>query len=92
MIELNSRVSQLSVNARQYVTSESGTSEWGQPSASQYVFVIQGRRLLGKLLAGIYLSSAPDEIQPISLQLAAELAAWDALSDEALMNFESSLH
>lgn len=74
-----------------YVTSESKESEWGQPAASLYVFTIVGDRLFGQPIAGVYLPSPPLDILPIDSRLAAEFAAWEAASDEALVNFEATL-
>jgi len=76
---------------RIYVTSEPQDSEWGQPPASQYVFTIEGTRLLGEPIAGIYLPSSPPEVPPIDSCLMEEFEAWELASDEALTNFEEAL-
>ena len=72
-----------------YVTSEPQENEWGQPAASRYVFAIEGTRLYGQLIAGVYVSQS--YTYSIDSCLAAELEAWDAASDEALANFEAML-
>ncbi len=74
-----------------YVTSEPQDSEWGQPSASQYVFIIEGTRLLGEPIAGIYLPASPLEVPPADPYLIGEFEAWELASDEALINFEEAL-
>lgn len=74
-----------------YVTSEPQDSEWGQPAASYYEFTVVGNTLYGQPIGRVYLPSAPSVISPIDPHLAAELEAWDALSDEALANFEAML-
>lgn len=72
-----------------FVTSEPQETEWGQPAASRYFFVIDGARLYGQPIAGVYLPSS--EILCFDADLAAEFADWDAASDEALVNFEAML-
>jgi hypothetical protein len=74
-----------------YVASEPKESGWGQPPASHYVFRIVGTRLFGEPIAGVYLPSPSSDILSVDSHLAAEFEAWDAASDEALVNFEATL-
>lgn len=74
-----------------YVTSESPDSEWGQPAASHFHFIREGSTLRGQPIAGTYLAVTPSESFPITPELAAEFEGWEALSDEALANFEAEL-
>jgi len=74
-----------------YVTSEPQGTEWGQPSVSHYILRVEGSRLLGEPIAGVYLTSQPVETWSVNARLTAEFEAWDAASDEALSNFEASL-
>lgn len=90
MNSVNSSASTLNPTVSVYVTSESPESGWGQPPASHYVFTYQGSRLIGELIAGVYLPSSPQDM-PIDSRLAAELGGWEAASDEALINFEAKL-
>ncbi len=86
---IDSRRASVREDAARYVTSEPQDTGWGQPSASHYVFVIEGKRLFGRPIAGVYL---PDSgMAPFDEDLAAELEAWDAASDEALTKYESML-
>ena len=86
---MDSRKSSIREEPPTYVTSEPQDNEWGQPAASQYVFVVEGTRLYGQPIAGVYLRSS--ESASSDADLAAEMEAWDAASDEALFNFESTL-
>jgi len=90
MNPVNSSASTLNPTVSVYVTSESPDSGWGQPPASHYTFTYQGTRLIGELIAGVYLPSSPQDT-PIDSRLASEFAAWEAASDEALSDFESKL-
>ena len=90
MNHVNSSASTLNPTVSVYVTSESPDSGWGQPPASHYTFTYQGTRLIGELIAGVYLPSSPQDT-PIDSRLASEFAAWETASDEALSNFESKL-
>ena len=74
-----------------YVTSEPQGTDWGQPSVSHYILRVEGRRVIGEPIAGIYLTSQPIETLSGDARLAAEFEAWDTASDEALSNFEASL-
>ncbi len=91
MIAINSREMLVGHDVPVYVTSESKESEWGQPAASRYVFTVVGDRVFGQPIAGIYLPSPSPDILAIDSRLAAEFEAWDAASDEALANFETTL-
>ena len=64
-------------------SAEAGVT-WIQSPISRQAFE-QGSHLVD----GIYMQVKPSEISmPIPASLAQELAAWDAASDEALINFE----
>ena len=91
MIESDSRVPIIREVGPVYVTSAPRDSEWGQPSASYYVFVTDGSRMHGELVSDIYMPSPPSETLTSASRLAFEFEAWDALSDEALMHFEQEL-
>lgn len=91
MIVDDSRTQTVKRDIPVYVTSEPRDSEWGQPSASHYVFVVVGNRLRGQPISDVYLPLTPSDISPVGSGLAAEFEAWDAASDEALANFEASL-
>ena len=91
MIADDSRTQTVKRDVPVYATSEPRDTEWGQPSASHYVFVVVGNRLRGQPIADIYLPLALSDILPVGSDLAAELDAWDAASDEALADFEASL-
>jgi len=73
-----------------YVTSEPSDSDaWGQPPANHYVMVMGS---LGEPIAGVYVPALPlDAFPVIDPQLALELEAWEAASDEALARFEAEL-
>jgi|YNPBryantNP2012_1023418.scaffolds.fasta_scaffold73042_2 hypothetical protein len=90
MNTVNSRALTLDPRASVYVTSESPESGWGQPPASHYIFTYRGTRLIGELIAGVYLPSSPQDML-IDSRLASEFAAWEAASDQDLSNFESRL-
>ncbi|HEC33704.1 MAG TPA: hypothetical protein ENI37_03185 [Chloroflexi bacterium] len=91
MTVLDSRTQTIGVDTLVYATSEPESSEWGQPPASHYFFTIIGTTLHGQLISGVYPSpglAIPSVVDP---QLAAELEAWDAASDEVLAAFEAGL-
>lgn len=91
MIANDSRTSMVRDDAPMYVASEPQDSEWGQPAASYYEFTIVGTVLHGQPIAEVYVPSPSSDILPIDPHLAIELEAWDAASDEALLNFEALL-
>jgi len=64
--------------------SDSGTeSFWIQEPVSRQIFP------QGKLINGLYVQVLPvNEAIFVSDELSREFAAWDAASDEALLNFE----
>jgi hypothetical protein len=64
--------------------SDSGSeSLWIQDPVSRQIF------LQGKLINGLYVQVLPSsELISASAELSREFAAWDAASDEALLNFE----
>ena len=66
-------------------TSESPAASWGQPAASHYEIHVHGRLIKGVLITSLDGWSSGD------LEIEAELRAWDALSDEALRNLESTM-
>ncbi|MBI5242734.1 MAG: hypothetical protein HY922_03495 [Elusimicrobia bacterium] len=64
---------------------------WGQPPASNYRFVVENNVIYGQLIAGTYAPASP-ELAPESIidpELEQEFAAWEAASDEDLLDFES---
>lgn len=87
MTMMDSRQSSITLETPIYMTSEPQETEWGQPAASRYILVVDGVRLQGQPIAGTYVASP----QFISFDddMAAELEAWDAASDEAFWNFEA---
>lgn len=89
----DSRTENVSPNSAVYITSEPAEDRWGQPSASKYVFWIEGTKVRGTLLSGVYISQYSSEgTHPnASSTLAKDTEAWDMLSDEALLDFEASL-
>lgn len=92
MIVVNSRERTIVPDIPPYVSSEPEDSEWGQPPASRYVFTIEGTRLRGEAIEGVYLRSLrSSESPPVDPRLAAEFEAWEAASDKALTNFEATL-
>ena len=76
-----------------YATSEpqDESERWGQLAASKYVFWIEGHALRGTLVSGVYYSIQSAQTADHKSALAAELEAWDSLSDEALLSFEETL-
>jgi hypothetical protein len=74
-----------------YITSEPHDSEWGQPAASHYEFTVVDNTLYGQPIGMVYAPSPSSDILPVDPYLATELEAWDAASDEALVNFEATL-
>lgn len=90
MLALDSRSATVSSKKNYYVTSEPQEDSWGQPPASHYVLYVQGDRLVGAPIAGVYATSPSSEIT-FEAQLAAEFAAWEAASDEAILSFEQKL-
>ena len=91
MLAVDSRWPTVMQDTPVYVTSEPPENEWGQPSASQYVFERVGNRLFGSLIAGVYAANRLRLMPSAAPCLAAELEAWDAASDEALTQFEAGL-
>ncbi len=91
MIATDSRQPTVMPASSVYVTSEPQGTDWGQPSVSHYILRVEGGRLLGEPIAGVYLTSRPFEPASITPWLAEEFEAWDTASDEALSNFEASL-
>ncbi len=92
MIVVNSREQTIASDVPPYVSSEPEDSEWGQPPASRYIFMIEGTRLRGEPIVGVYLRSPrSSESPPVDPRLVAELDAWKAARDEALTNFEATL-
>jgi hypothetical protein len=91
MIASDSRTQTVKCNFPTYLTSEPRDSEWGQPAASNYFFMVDGNRLRGQLIADAYLPSLSYGIPVVEPDLATELEAWDAASDEALADFEATL-
>jgi len=91
MIASDSRTVTLGHEVPIYVTSEPQDSEWGQPAASHYEFTIVDNTLYGQPIGMVYVPSPSSDILPVDPHLAAELEAWDVLSDEALTNFEAML-
>lgn len=89
---LDSRTETTAREAPAYVGSESGHAAWGQPPISHYHFTMVGGTLRGQLISGTYCSFSEDRLPTvIDSQLAAEFAAWERVSDEALVAFEESL-
>lgn len=89
---VNSGTAVLERNAPVYMTSDEPTySNWGQPAASHYSFLIVGTIMFGNPIAGVYLPSPGAISTAIDSRLAEEFAAWEAASDEALVNFEAML-
>lgn len=64
-------------------SSSENHATWIQDPVSRQIF------LQGKLINGLYVQVSPVS-EPISVsdELSREFAAWDAASDEALLNFE----
>lgn len=91
MTAIDSREALVRHDVPVYVTSESKESDWGQPAASVYIFSVVGDRLFGQPIAGVYLPSPPLGMSSVDSHLAAEFEAWEAASDEALANFETTL-
>lgn len=89
MMAIDSRQTSIVHDTPAFVTSEPQETEWGQPAASRYFFVIDGARLYGQPIAGVYLASS--DALSFEPHLAAEFADWDTASDEALLNFEAML-
>ena len=71
---------------KRFVTSE----EWGQPPASQYQFRVDGTRMFGVLVSLRPSGTAQHHLAAIEAELAEDLHSWDALSDEALIEFEDT--
>ncbi|MBI1877571.1 MAG: hypothetical protein HYR94_04955 [Chloroflexi bacterium] len=91
MIKYDSRIEAVEEKQVIYNTSAPTDSEWGQPAASYYSFNIVDNMMFGRLIVGTYVSSSSADILPIEPTLATEFEIWDALSDEALDNFEATL-
>ena len=90
MKELDSRTQTVKPRVNSYATSASPNNDWGQPPASQYVFQIDGNRLIGNLIEGTYITLLTQPTLEDS-RLSAEFAAWEAASDETLQKLEDSL-
>lgn len=91
MIANDSRTATVEHDVPAYITSEPQDSEWGQPAASRYEFTVVDNTLYGQPIGMVYVPSPSSDILPVDPHLAAELEAWDAASDEALVNFEATL-
>jgi len=91
MTVTDSRVPSVRTAPSPYVTSSPRESTWGQPSASYYVFEVEGAILRGQPISGVYAPSGSSAIPPVDAELLAAFETWDALSSEALENFEASL-
>lgn len=93
MSDLNSSTTEVEFAPSAYVSSAPARDAWGQPPASHYAFILKDGVLFGQLVAGVYRQSRASEVSVSALaaELAAEFAALEKASDEALMNFESSL-
>jgi hypothetical protein len=93
----DSRIETIVEKVSPYVTSAPVDPDypWGQPPASHYVFIDIGSTLRGQPVESmeeVYIHSSyveyPFAIEP---ELDLEFRVWDALSDEALLNFEKEL-
>ena len=91
MIASDSRSATASSSQTLYVTSEPQENSWGQPPASHYVLFVRDNRLVGELVAGVYAVSPSADLNFSQARLAAEFAAWESASDEAIVNFEQGL-
>lgn len=92
MIAPDSRSATVSSNMTLYVTSEPRENSWGQPPASHYILFVRDNRLVGEPIAGVYAASPSADLNFSQARLAAEFAAWEAASDEALVDFEQGLN
>ena len=64
---------------------------WGQPPVGLLFAVRSGNQVYWQRLSGIqYCSSSVATVLPVCPR-EADLEAWDSLSDEALINFETEL-
>ena len=86
----DSRTPTLQKEKSVYVTSEFPYDTWLQPSASRYVFEVDGVRMRGHIIEGTYVPlsnpfPSADEL------LNYELEAWEAASDEDMAKFDASL-
>jgi hypothetical protein len=77
------------LNKQMYLTSDPQENDWGgQLPVSRQTF----QPGLADLIDGIYVAAKPPEvIFSFEPELENEFAAWEAASDEALLNFESTL-
>lgn len=64
---------------------------WGQRPARDFRFHFEGTRMYGVVMPDGSVPTHTPLNSEIWQELADEISQWDALSDEALLDFESSL-
>ncbi len=62
-----------------------------QSSAVQYRFRLEGKRMFGMLVASHASGHSQAMLVPTDNGLHQELAIWDTLSDQALLDFEDTI-
>jgi len=87
---IDSRTPALHKDANVYVTSEFPYDTWLQPPSSHYVFVVDGVRMRGHLIQGIYvhLSSPFPTLEDLLID---EFRTWEAASDDDMAKFDADL-
>jgi hypothetical protein len=89
---LDSRAEIVELEDAPYVASESGDSSWGQPPVSHYFLIVRGSVIYGQTISGVYLHAPePEKWAVADPGLHAELAAWEAASDQDFWEFEEGL-
>lgn len=65
--------------------------EQDQLSAAQYRFRLEGKRMYGILVSSHVSGHSELTSRTVDSELRQEMAIWDSLSDEALLEFEDSI-
>lgn len=91
MTAQSSQYATVDTQAKNYFSSDTGQGNWGQPSASSYIFNQVGNRLVGHLIRAQQTALGSSGLRQFDPLLSLELKAWEAASDEDLLAFELRL-